>query len=195
MNKIVVYLLVGVLGAGLGYATYQLKNGDVDKVMASYMPAGGGFTLTGPEGPVSLSDYAGKPVLAYFGYTYCPDVCPTSLSVMGNAMKMLEDEGIESKGLFISFDHERDTPERLESYAPFFHPNITGVSSDEHRILEVTTRYGVYYKKVEPEEGKTDFLMDHTSKIYIINSEGKLVKMAPHGSTPVQVVDMVKAVL
>ncbi len=169
---------------------WQLENRQIMAEYAGY--TGGDFTLQSPDGEVSLHDYEGRVVLIYFGYTYCPDVCPTSLSVMGQAMKLLEDQtGV--KGLFISFDPERDTPEKLKGYAPYFHPEITGLTSSAPRILEVTARYGVYYKKVERDE--KDYLMDHTSRIYIVDQQGKLAGVINHGATPQDIVRRVERLL
>jgi len=151
------------------------------------------FTLTGPDSePVDASSLQGKPVLVFFGFTNCPDVCPTSLAVMGAAIKLLENEA-NVKGLLISFDPERDTLDRLKSYAPFFHPEITGLTASAPRILEVSTRYGVYYKKVE-RDGK-DYLMDHTSRIYIIDQQGKLAGVVNHSVTPLEVAERVRKLL
>jgi protein SCO1/2 len=169
---------------------WQLENRQIAAEYAGY--TGGDFTLQSPTGEVSLHDYQGRVVLIYFGYTYCPDVCPTSLSVMGQAMKLLEDK-TDVKGLFISFDPERDTLEKLKAYAPFFHPEITGLRSSTPRILEVSTRYGVYYKKVERAE--KDYLVDHTSRIYIIDQEGKLAGVVNHGATPQDIVERVERLL
>lgn len=164
-----------------------------EQIMAEYAGyAGGNFTLQSAGGRVSLHDFEGRVVLVYFGYTYCPDVCPTSLAVMGAAIKLLENEA-NVKGLLISFDPERDTLDRLKSYAPFFHPEITGLTASAPRILEVSTRYGVYYKKVE-RDGK-DYLMDHTSRIYIIDQQGKLAGVVNHSVTPLEVAERVRKLL
>lgn len=152
----------------------------------------GGFTLLSAAGERSLSDYAGRVVLVYFGYTYCPDVCPTSLATMAEAMRQLEGEHAV-KGLLISIDPERDTPEKLNAYAPFFHPQITGLTSSGPRILEVATRYGVYFKKVERED--KEYLMDHTSKIYVIDQQGTLAGVLGHGVTPGDIVERVRRLL
>jgi protein SCO1/2 len=169
---------------------WQLENRQIMAEYAGY--TGGDFTLQSSAGEVSLHDYQGRVVLIYFGYTYCPDVCPTSLSVMGQAMKLLEGKA-DVKGLFISFDPERDTLEKLKAYAPFFHPEITGLTSSAPRILEVSTRYGVYSQKVERAE--KDYLIDHTSRIYIIDQEGQLAGVVNHGATPQDIVERVERLL
>ena len=164
------------------------------KTQAEYAAyPGGDFTLQSADGEVSLHDFAGRVVLLYFGYSYCPDVCPTSLAVMGEAMRQLEQEH-PVKGLLISVDPERDTPEKLKTYATFFHPEMTGIVTDKHRTLDVATRYGTYYQKVERAENN-DYLMDHTSRIYIIDQNGELAGVAPHGSTPQEIIERVRKLI
>ncbi len=194
MKKIIVYLFLGLIAVGLGYASFQWQHNHKNILQQNHGLPGGPFTLAGPDGSVSLSDFKGKPVLIYFGYAYCPDVCPTSLAIMATAMQQLDVSGVEVAGIFISVDPERDTPETLKTYAPFFHPNIVGLTSDKHRILEVATRYGSYYKKVERGDGK-EYLVDHTSRTYVVDSEGELAAIVSHGSPPEEVVAQVMAVL
>ncbi len=195
MRQLIKPLVIVALAFLAAYAggmawRWQEENRQIVAEYSGY--TGGDFTLKSAEGEVSLHDFEGRVVLIYFGYTYCPDVCPTSLSVMGQAMKQLEDRA-NVKGLFISFDPERDTMEKLKAYAPFFHPEITGLTSSAPRILEVSTRYGAYYKKVE--RGEQDYLIDHTSRIYIIDKEGKLGGVVNHGATPQDVVERVERVM
>ncbi len=195
MKKIVKPLLIvglAFLAAYAGGKTWRWQE-ENKRIVAEYAGfTAGDFTLQSPDGEVSLHDFKGRVVLIYFGYTYCPDVCPTSLSVMGQAMKQLEGRA-NVKGLFISFDPERDTMEKLKAYAPFFHPEITGLTSSTPRILEVSTRYGAYYQKVE--RGEQDYLMDHTSRIYVIDKNGELGGVASHGATPEDVVERVERLL
>jgi protein SCO1/2 len=188
-------LLVVALAFILAYGgarayRWQLENKRNLAELAAY--TGGDFSLQSADGTVSLSDFEGRIVLIYFGYTYCPDVCPTSLAVMAAAMKQLESK-TQVKGLLISFDPERDTVQRLASYAPYFHPDITGLTSSSPRILEVSTRYRVYYKKVGNEsEG---YLMDHTSLIYVIDQKGKLAAVVNADASPEDVVKRILPLL
>ena len=190
--KPVFYSLIAFIIAYSGGWAYrwQQENQNIVSEYSAY--TGGDFTLQSPEGEVSLHDYQGRVVLLYFGYTYCPDVCPTSLAVMGEAMGRLEEEH-QVKGLLISIDPERDTLDKLRDYAPYFHSEMTGLAADEHRLLEVATRYGAYYQKVEREE--KDYLMDHTSRIYLIDQRGKLSGVIGHGATPQEVVERVRELL
>lgn len=193
-NLIKPAVLIGlaILGAYAGGWAYRWQQ-DNQNIVSEYSGyTGGDFTLQAAEGDVSLHDYEGRVVLLYFGYSYCPDVCPTSLSIMGEAMRQLEGEH-PVKGIFISVDPDRDTPEKLKAYAPFFHPEIIGIVADQHRILEVSTRYGAYYKKIE--RGEKDYLMDHTSRIYVIDQQGKLAGVVNHGATPQEVAERVRKLI
>jgi protein SCO1 len=158
-------------------------------------PAGGDFRLQSPTGPVSLSDYHGKVVLIYFGYTYCPDICPTSLSTLGQAFSALtSDEQEKVAGLFISVDPERDTMEILKAYAPFFHPNIVGISGTPDQVAQIARQYGAFYMKQKPDSNGL-YSVDHSSFTYVVAPDGKLAASLPHGSPPRQIVDMIRTLL
>ena len=147
---------------------------------ASVGPVGGGFTLQSDKGKVSLADYKGKVVLLYFGYTYCPDICPTSLAQISSAFRALKEEELEQvQAIFISVDPERDTTKKLAAYAPFFHPKIVGVTGTKDNLLEITKRYSVRFNKAE---GSTaaDYLVDHTSLIFVLDKKGKVSALLPH---------------
>ena len=158
-------------------------------------PLGGDFTLYGPQGAVALQNFRGKAVLLYFGYTYCPDVCPTSLSLMAQAISGLQaGERERVQGLFISVDPARDTPERLKEYAPFFHPGIVGISGSDEQIAAVARQYGASYMKQKP-NAEGQYAVDHSSVTYVIDPEGKLVASLPHASTPEQIIATVRPLL
>lgn len=158
-------------------------------------PRGGDFTLHGAQGAVALQDYRGKVVLVYLGYTFCPDVCPTSLSLMAQAISGLEaGERERVQGIFISVDPERDTPARLKEYAPFFHPSIAGVSGSAERLAAVARQYGASYTKQKP-NAEGQYAVDHSSVTYVIDPGGKLVASLPHGSTPEQIIAAVRPLL
>ncbi len=146
------------------------------------LPAGD-FNVETPDGQLSLKDYRGKVVLIYFGYTFCPDVCPTSLATMGQALSALSSEELAKvKGIFISVDPERDTMEVLKVYAPFFHPNIVGATTTPDQLAEIARRYGVSYMKQKPIDGRP-YTVDHSSVTYLVGPDGKLAAVVPHGSS------------
>ena len=153
---------------------------------------GGNFTLYGKNGAVSLSDFKGKVVAIYFGYTQCPDVCPTNLSLLGAAFKKLSKKELEkTQGIFISVDPGRDSPELLADYTKYFHPKIIGISGTPEMVDPVVAAYGAYYEKVSYSNSAMMYGISHTSETYIVGKDGKLSAILAH-ATPVK--DIVKAI-
>ncbi len=147
-------------------------------------PSGGDFTLQSVNGQVSLKDFQGKVVLLYFGYTSCPDVCPTSLTLMRIALSQLSDEELtQVRGVFISVDPERDTLERLDEYSRHFHPNISGVTGTPEQVAEVAQHYGAIYQRAESDSAM-GYTVDHSSVTYLIDQQGQLINSLPHGTMP-----------
>ncbi len=158
----------------------------------SASPPGGDFTLQGPQGPVALKDYRGKVVLIYFGYTYCPDVCPTSLSLLAQALSELEaGERQRVQAIFVSLDPERDTPARLKDYAPFFHPGLIGLTGTPQQIAAVARQYGARYQK-QPPNAEGQYAVDHSSVTYVVDAQGRLAAALPHGQLPAQIVATIR---
>ena len=155
-------------------------------------PPGGDFRLDTPDGPLSLKDFRGKIVLVYFGYTFCPDVCPTSLSAMGQAFSALSsEEQARVRGIFVSVDPERDTMEVLRTYAPFFHPNIIGASGTPEQVTAIARRYGVSYMKQKSIDGRP-YSVDHSSFTYLIAADGSLAATLPHGTSVATMVNAIR---
>ena len=157
---------------------------------------GGEFTLQ-PEGgkAVSLSDFQGKVVVIYFGFASCPDVCPTSLAIIGSAMKSLsKNELADVQGLFISLDPERDTEEKLQEYAGYFHPNFKGITGTIEQLQKVARQYGTYFTKVA---GSSDlnYQIDHTSATFIVGKDGKFAASKSHGATAAEIAEGIRSAL
>ncbi len=145
---------------------------------------GGDFTLQSLKGSVKLSDFKGKVVLIYFGYTYCPDICPTALALTSAALRELnESELAQTQTLFISVDPERDTPERVDEYAHFFHPNILGVTGEKSKIDDVTKRFGAYYRIPDHVSGE-NYAVVHSSQTLVIGKDGEIKATIAHGTLP-----------
>lgn len=158
-------------------------------------PVGGDFVLRSPSGPLALSSYRGKVVLVYFGYTYCPDVCPTSLDSMAQALTALSAaEAAQVAGLFISLDPERDTMPVLQAYAPFFHPAIVGLSGSPEQLAQVARQYGVRYMK-QKSDGAAPYSIDHSSSTYVVAADGNLAASLAHGTSPQGLVDTIRILL
>lgn len=151
-------------------------------------PAGGDFTLQAAGGPVALQDFRGKVVLVYFGYTYCPDICPTSLAATAEGLKLLTPEELARVAvIFVSVDPERDTPARLKEYAEFFHPAIVGVTGTPEEVAAIARRYGVFYARQPVETAGGGYVVDHTADTYIVAADGRLDGKIAHASPADQV--------
>jgi protein SCO1/2 len=159
-------------------------------------PTGGDFTLAqGPKGVFHLSDLKGQVVLLYFGYTTCPDVCPTSLGWMSQMLHGLSpEEQKQVSAVFLSVDPQRDTPARLAEYVAFFHPRIIGVTGTEDELKKAGALYGAAWRRME---GGTElgYLVDHSAFIYLIDRDGKLVETIPHGTDAPTMARLVRAQL
>jgi protein SCO1/2 len=132
------------------------------------------FTLEGPGGSVRLSDFQNKLVLIFFGYVYCPDVCPTTMLALKQAYEGLSpEERKRVQVVFISVDPERDTPEVADQYAKAFNPDFLGVTGAPETIQEVARTFGVYYQKSQY-RGPGEYLVDHTATTFVVQG-GKLV--------------------
>jgi protein SCO1/2 len=139
--------------------------------------------LDGPNGStVRLTDFEGKVVVLYFGYTFCPDVCPITLSKLDRAMDILEDKAEDVQVIMVSVDPERDTPEVLEQYMAHFNPDFIGVTGDTNAIDRIATVYGVYYEAAEGSEA-TGYLVNHTATVMIVDKDGYLKLVLPFEGT------------
>lgn len=140
-------------------------------------PIGGPFTLVDvDERPVTEADFAGRYMLVYFGYTYCPDVCPTELFEMTQALETFEAEAPAQAArvtpVFITVDPARDTPQALSDYMAHFHPRFVALTGPEPAIAAAADAYQASYGRVAIDEGR-DYLMDHTSYVYLMGPDGR----------------------
>ena len=143
------------------------------------------FQLTDQHGkPFTRNNLVGKWSFAFFGYTHCPDVCPTSLSMLAQVMKKLEqNDNLDTKPqvVFVSVDPERDTPELLAQYLPYFNPDFIGVTGDPQQLLLLTRQLGIMYGKV-PADNADDYLVDHSASIILFDPDGNFLALfgMPH---------------
>jgi protein SCO1/2 len=142
------------------------------------------FSLPDHNGKVrTLKDFQGKVVMMFFGYTQCPDVCPTSMSEMAEIKKLLGPDGDRFQGLFVSVDPERDKPEMLKAYMENFDPGFLALVTTPEKTAAVAKEYKVYYKKVDgPTE--TSYTVDHTAGSYVYDTQGKLRLFTRYGTKP-----------
>jgi len=147
--------------------------GGVSKV-AQPAAIGGPFQLTDQNGKaVTDKSLKGKPTLIFFGYTHCPDVCPTSLFEISEVLRAMGRDADKVNAIFISVDPERDTPAAMKDYLSSFDPHLEGLSGDPAETAKVITSYRVYAKKVATKDG--DYTMDHTALIYLMDRDGRFV--------------------
>ncbi|SDI29668.1 SCO family protein [Propionivibrio dicarboxylicus] len=159
------------------------------------LPRGGNFRLDSADGPVALADFRGKVVALYFGYTFCPDVCPTALVGLAQAFAQLTPAELERvKGLFITVDPERDTLDVLKVYVPYFHPSITGLRGTPEEIARTAALYDVRYMK-QKGDGSGPYPVDHSSFTYLVAPDGRLAARLAHGTPPEVIVDKIRALL
>ncbi|RDE25191.1 SCO family protein [Motiliproteus coralliicola] len=157
---------------------------------------GGDFTLQGVNGPVSLSDFNGKGVVLMFGYTYCPDVCPTGLANLGAAMNRLSEEQQQQvQPIFVSVDPDRDTAERLDDYTRYFYPNAIGITGSKSEIDKVVNAYGAFYRMVEMPDSAMAYSVDHSARIYLIDRDGNLNRLIDHNAPVADLSSAIKALL
>jgi|TARA_R100001126_G_C4873488_1_gene174547 protein SCO1/2 len=182
-----------VLGIGL---TYRLMMMGTETNSSGTASIGGPFTLVNQDGEtVTQDDFKGKYMLTYFGYTFCPDVCPTELQVMGTALDMMpQDIADEITPVFFTVDPERDTVEAVAEYVPYFHDRMVGLTGTVEQTTAAAKAFRVYYAKAIPEgepEDTDTYLMDHSSFVYLMDREGKFVRHFNYGTSPE---DMAKGV-
>jgi cytochrome oxidase Cu insertion factor (SCO1/SenC/PrrC family) len=167
----------------------------MDVLMWNREPVGGPFALVDHNGkPRTPADFDGKLMLVYFGFTYCPDVCPTDLQAIGLALDRLGPAGDTVQPLFITLDPERDTPRHLADYVPLFHPRLIGLSGDATSIRQAARAYKVYYAKVSKAEA-SDYTIDHSGYVYLMDRAGRYLGFFPPGTPPDRMADVIRPYL
>jgi cytochrome oxidase Cu insertion factor (SCO1/SenC/PrrC family) len=177
--------LLGLLGAS-GQPLAQKSDRSaaelMDIVMWNREPIGGAFALIDHTGARRTDkDFLGQFMLVYFGFTYCPDVCPTDLLQIGLALDQLGPDGDAVQPIFITVDPERDTPEQLKEYLSMFHPRFVGLSGDPVAIKQAAQAYRVYYARADLV--KRDYTIDHSAFIFLIGRKGEYLGFFPPGTS------------
>ena len=146
----------------------------VGPVATAPSTVGGPFNLTDQNGkPISNETFRGKPFLVFFGFTHCPDVCPTTLFEVSEVMRRLGPDADKTAALFVTVDPERDTPEMMKEYLSSFDPHLSAATGSVEAMAAVAKAYRVYYKKIPTEGG--DYTMDHTAIVYLMDKNGNFV--------------------
>jgi cytochrome oxidase Cu insertion factor (SCO1/SenC/PrrC family) len=164
----------------------------MDDLMWGHGLVGGPFELVDQTGKKRTdADFRGKLLLVYFGYTYCPDVCPTDLLQISLAVDELGSAGVDMQPLFISVDPDRDTTTVLAQYVPMFHPRLMGLTGTSAQIRAVADAYKAYYAKYSPPDGGV-YLIDHTGFIYLMGRSGEYLGFFPPGTSADRMVEIVR---
>ncbi|MGF1701805.1 SCO family protein [Photobacterium makurazakiensis] len=164
-------------------------------------------TVSAPQYPLNILESGKEAVdlysqedsrirVIYFGYTHCPDVCPTSLAVLSAALQQLDNNQLEQLWpIFITLDPERDTPEKSEQYAKYFHKSIVGMTGTSDQTKALAEKYGVLYMKTELEDSALEYAVDHSSYFYFLTPDGTLVDKVQHTLNPNILVEAINQIL
>ncbi len=197
MNKkiTITILVLALIGVSIGLAVVEpwRRSGEIPGLAAR--PTGGDFILQGSHGEFRLIDYRDKVVVVYFGYTFCPDICPTNLALITQALNEMEaDELNRVQPLFISVDPQRDTLDRLKAYVGYFHPRFLGITGTAEQVKSVAHAYGAAYAKVE-KVSAGGYLVDHSSETYVIAPDGSLFTKLHHAAPPTDILKQIRLAL
>lgn len=194
--------LLGTVFAAVSGVRFYLAKTQSDRAVAEIVAPklGGPFALVDHTGrAVTDTTFRGEFMLIFFGYTYCPDVCPTSLQIISEAMELLGPAADRVRPIFISVDHQRDTVELLSDYVGNFHPRLVGLTGTAAQIRAAAKAYGAFYRKVspppvvvnsEPEPGAKsgdedeDYLISHSASVHLVGPDGKYLRSFLHGTGP-----------
>jgi cytochrome oxidase Cu insertion factor (SCO1/SenC/PrrC family) len=164
----------------------------VGELMSGRHPIGAPFVLDDPDGRrIALGDFKGKLVLLYFGFTMCPDVCPTDLALIAQALRALGAQENEVQPLFITLDPQRDSPAVLREYAAAFHPRFIALTGSEGEVRRVATDYKVFFEKVRL-PGRDNYTIDHTAYTFLLDRDGKFVILFPPGTPSERIEEIVR---
>lgn len=190
---LVVIAVVGALAIARSFAPSGERTAGGEAAAA----IGGPFTLTDHLGQrVSDADFRGRYMLVYFGYMYCPDICPTSLTRNAEALAMLGDKAASVVPILITVDPERDTPDNLKEYVPLFDARLIGLTGTADEIKAVAKAYRVYYAKVGPQgSDPTDYLVDHSGFSYLMGPDGRLVQFFRHDLGAAEMAERLRKIL
>ncbi|CUH85447.1 SCO family protein [Thalassovita mediterranea] len=200
MNRALIASTAAVAALALLGGTYYatMRTGDALAECRTSSVAGGAiggpFELVNADGQtVTDKDVITAPTLVYFGYTFCPDVCPFDAARNGEAVTMLEERGHTINSVFISVDPERDTPETVSDYASYMHPRMVGLTGSPEQVKVASKAYKTYYKKQLPEDGDNEYyLVDHSTFTYLMFPETGFAEFYRREATSEQIADSVE---
>jgi len=187
MGRWIIAAVAGLLMGGaaallvLPEARTKLLGGGDGGAVIGKAQVGGPFALVDQTGkPVTDADYRGRFMLIYFGFTHCPDICPSSLQVMTAALDQIGPLADRITPVLISLDPERDTPAQMALYVKSFHPRLVGLTGTQEQIAAVAKSYRVYFRKVKDESSSAAYTLDHTSILYLMSPKGEFITHFSH---------------
>jgi protein SCO1/2 len=197
LKKVLLFSLMGmifiILTAKVPLAHSNLKKSEELEV---FKGIGGNFTLYSSHNQnASLKDFQGNVVMMSFGYTFCPDTCPITLTLLKQVIEKFNKGSDQVQTLFITVDPKRDTPEHMKNYLSSFHPNFIGLTGTKKEILEVAEKYGSAYMKNPTIDSESNYLMIHTGYVYLIDQSGKVRAIYPKETEVNQIVNDIKGLL
>jgi protein SCO1 len=173
-SRILLIAAAFVAGLALCFGAVLIVAGRLSSPVAQIAAIGGAFKLTDQNGQVVTDqDLKGHPSLVFFGFTHCPDVCPTTLFEVSEVLRALGPDADRTRALFVTVDPERDTPRVMKDYLSSFDPHLSGLTGDPAEIAAVAKAYRVYFKKVPQEDG--GYTLDHTAIVYLMDKTGRFV--------------------
>jgi cytochrome oxidase Cu insertion factor (SCO1/SenC/PrrC family) len=165
----------------------------MDILMWNREPVGGPFELTDHTGRIRTErDFRGQLMLIYFGFTWCPDICPADLQAIGLALDKLGNDAARVQPLFVTVDPERDTAEHLAEYVKLFHPRLIGLTGSLEAIRRAAEAYKVYFAKVPVGKEANDYTVDHTAFIYLMDRDGNYLGFFPPGTSADRMVEIIR---
>lgn len=208
LKSVYFYLLLAIIVVGVGFglkvsnnskiSEEPRKNMSTTKSYSSGIPdIGGDYSLVNHNGKVVSRDaYLGKYVLIFFGYTFCPDICPTTLNTFSRVIDLLGQNAEKVKPVFVSIDPIRDSPEHLKSYLKHFHKNFDGLTGSIEQIEQVKKVFRIYAMKSEQDSADNkDYLMDHSSVSYLLGPDGKFITFFRYGADVDTIVSKIRELI
>lgn len=195
---VIIIGIILLLGGLYIYKKSGAANGETESLLLAPIPTiGGDFKLIDQKGrEKTLADYRHKYLLVYFGYSFCPDICPTGLQAITEAMNALGAKAKYVQPIFITVDPTRDTPAHLGLYMENFHPKFDALTGSEDAIREAMSAYKVYAAKAaDPKGENTDYLVDHSSLIYLMDPNGHYLTHFTHATPGDHIADKVRSII
>ncbi len=196
LTLVVIGLIIGI-GVGIlafGGLSERLSGLTRMPITTGAARIGGPFQLTDQNGQIRTDkDFRGKYLLVFFGFLYCPDICPSTLQVVTEALERIGAKSQRLTPIFVSVDPERDTPKALKRYLSNFHPSFVGLTGTQAEVKAMAKTYKVYFRKVQNKESPGAYTVDHTSILYLMDAKGRYVGHFTHRISPKDLAAKLKA--